>query len=240
MPFVGSSAIFGVMTQFPCTTVSRLRPALGSHFSQVDAVLRRLRDAGLLPYGSAGRGGVNSAPVTATEAALVLLALASGAEPIDASTVAADLASWRCVAYFLPRVGPAFRHEMPASDAITLAGWLAIEIAEAAADPGYRVAGLLIEHSRISTLDPGTLAEFERLHDVAAPPVLRDAATIREALEFGPEPRASMPLSDERGRPYAHALATILDPAVIRAVASAFRARTASTVLSAAYHDPAA
>jgi hypothetical protein len=77
------------------TTVSRLRPALADHFPDTDAVLKRLRLAGLIPEGRAGRNGSGSAHLDYRQAALLLLALSCGADPIDAPAEAQRIAAFR-------------------------------------------------------------------------------------------------------------------------------------------------
>ena len=72
----------------PHVTVARLREALAPSFPGVDTVFRRLRQGGVLPAGTAGRNGVGSAQLEMRQAALALIALASGVAPIEAPTEA--------------------------------------------------------------------------------------------------------------------------------------------------------
>lgn len=77
------------------TSVARLRVVLAEHFDSAPAVLRAMREAELIAHGRPGRDGVCSAPVDARTAALVLLALASGAEPFQAPAAALRLSAFR-------------------------------------------------------------------------------------------------------------------------------------------------
>jgi hypothetical protein len=206
------------------TTIARLRTALADDFPGFDAFARRLREAGLLPAGTGGRNGVGSAPLDLNQAALLFLALISGEAPIDAPEAAAALAAYDFAAFFHPLVGPCTRHDVPEEAQCTLGEWLAGEI-EFAIDPDHRVVGLYVEANRISTLDPDDIAEFERRP--GDPPVLRDVNIVRERLEF--TPAVKRPEYDDRGRPLACALSTIVHPEVIRAVASAFALRRLMT-----------
>lgn len=195
-------------------TMIGLRSALTEHFdgSETRTILLRCREAGLLPDGEPGRG--HSAAITPTDAAWALLAMISPARPIEAPASARDLASYRCVAWFDPPVGPCLRREI--ENGCTLAEWLTQEIAESAADPGHRVAGLWLEHERVSTVDPDDIAEMERRPGDR--PVLRDVGLARERLEFRPIERT--PAHDERGRP--KCLSYLVKPELIRDIAAVF------------------
>lgn len=190
------------------TTMADLRTSLTQHFdaTALRTVLLRLREAEMLPAGCAGRGG--SAAIEPRHAALALLALVSGAVPMEAPAAAQELAAYRVTAYFWPLVGPCTR--CPVDSAMTLGDWLAEEIADAA-DPRHRTAGLYVElGQRVSTLDRGEIAELERLP--GAVPVLREVQSVRERLEFNPA--VTRPAS----------LAVVVRPELIRAVAAAFAA----------------
>ncbi|MGH7093922.1 MAG: hypothetical protein ACREFB_10355 [Stellaceae bacterium] len=121
----------------------------------------------------------------------------------------------------------------PIVDGVSLVTFLADEIAETAADPSFRTCGLLCEHQRVSTLDPDEIREFQRFPGDR--PVLRDAKLARERLEFGPLQRVDRALHDAAGRPLAHALSRIVEPALIAAAASAFRPRPQRTALFDAF-----
>jgi hypothetical protein len=199
------------------TTVARLRDALAQHFGAAEArtTLLRLREAGVLPAGTHGRLG--SAEIAPHDAALAVLALISGEEPIAAPEAARLLGSYSLRAYFLPLVGPASANLVPAEDKIDFLTFMVGEI-EFAIDPANRIVGLYVKPNRISTIDPDGIAEFERRP--GDPPVLRDVEDARERLEFVPE--VKRPIWDERGRPLAWGLSTIVHPKVIRGVASTF------------------
>lgn len=234
------------------STINQLRVSLSGHFPEAATVMRRMAEVGLLPSG--GRGGRGLSPEVSTEhAAQTLLALSSGSAPMDAPAIAADLASWRCVAWFDPPVGPCVRRPIRDS-AVLLGRWLAAEIAEAAANPAHRTCGLMLEATRVSTLDPDELLAFERRLDGDGGAALRDVAKARERLEFGPSDAARLGAdtrqwlaskllglrSDSGGRPYPAAVSRILEPAAIRAVAAAFRPRACTVLADAFLPDPAA
>src|SRR5438270_13482025 len=77
------------------TTVARLRAVLVDDFPSYDVVLRRLRQAGMVPTGSAGRDGVGSAKLSVRQTALLLIALAAPVAPIDAPDAAQHIASFK-------------------------------------------------------------------------------------------------------------------------------------------------
>jgi hypothetical protein len=211
-------------------TIAGLREALASYFGHAPArtALLRLREGGLLPAGRPGRDG--SAEIEPRHAALALLALIGDSEPIDAAEAAQELGGYVATAYFFPPVGPCTRHEI--ADGVSLLSWLSTEIEEAAADPAYRVAGLWVEPrwSRVSTVDPDEALGFSRAP--GAPPLLRLVNVARERLEFGPVERAERAHHDEAGRPLLAAMAWLVEPELIRSVASVFRMTVARTVLS--------
>jgi hypothetical protein len=76
-------------------TMAALRGALAEHFDPAETrtVLLRLREAGTLPAGTCGRAG--SAEITVRHAALALIALSCGADPIDAPAEAQRIAAFR-------------------------------------------------------------------------------------------------------------------------------------------------
>lgn len=77
------------------TSIARLRERLEEDFPSFDAVARRLREAGLLPAGTAGRNGVGSAQLDYRQTTLLLLALASGADPVDAPSEAQRIGAFK-------------------------------------------------------------------------------------------------------------------------------------------------
>jgi hypothetical protein len=67
------------------TTVAKLRHVLAAYFplASVNTVLGKVRRAEIIPCGTAGYGGVGSAPVDTVQAVSVLLALASSTAHLD-------------------------------------------------------------------------------------------------------------------------------------------------------------
>lgn len=185
------------------STVARLREVLADYFGAAEArtALLRLREHDLLPSGTHGRCG--SAAITVQQAALALLALASGAEPRQAPAEAQRLAAYRLKAMFLPVVGVS--HRRPIDSKLRFGDWSAGELCHAAVDPAYRLEGWQIEPGfAVFTIAP---SEFD---DDAQ---LRDVAQIRSALSFQPE---------LGGIPAVRRLC-ILPPTLIASVAALFR-----------------
>jgi hypothetical protein len=75
----------------------RLRASLEGGIDDAQTIIRRLREAGVLPHGGSGRNGVHSARVGVREAALILLAIGCRAwtGPANASAEACRLADFR-------------------------------------------------------------------------------------------------------------------------------------------------
>jgi hypothetical protein len=78
-------------------TIARLRPTVADYFGEAatDTAFRAARIAGQIPAGRAGRGGCGSAALLVHQVLLVLLALASGAQPKDGAAAAERIAAFQ-------------------------------------------------------------------------------------------------------------------------------------------------
>lgn len=138
-----------------------LRHALAAHFGATETrtVLLRLREAGLLPEGAAGRGG--SAAINPSHAVLALLALNSGFDPIEAPAAAVALGDYRLSAMFAP-YGQASRQ--PVVSGKPFLAWAIAELSRAAISRHRLQAWQIEPGSAIYTVDPG---HFAPVADVA-------------------------------------------------------------------------
>src|SRR5205807_9321745 len=81
--------------------IAALRRGLQGYFAgeRLRHVLRRMREAMLLPAGAPGRGGARSAEIDVRQAALILIALAVPADPIEAPAEAGRIGRFGLRAY---------------------------------------------------------------------------------------------------------------------------------------------
>jgi len=211
------------------SAVAPLRRALSPVYGAplVDTTLRRLREAGLIGFGTGGRGGVGSAPVSYHQAALVLLALIADTEPRGCPQAALELASYRLTSHCQPLVGECSWYPVPEEDQIDFGTYLAGEIESASRDPTARTIALDIAFGeRIAVMDEAVL--LERYRERGDPPNLCDANAACERLEFTPavqRPRRPSAPGDlvVTGR--------LVRSGLIRCIASAFAPQPA-TILS--------
>ena len=139
----------------------RLRAVLEPHFDETKTktVIRRCREAGLLPAGKSGWNGV-SAQVTTKEAALLLIALAAPGAPIDAPAEAERIGDFRLRARDHSASGdPEPRREhLDGLAELTFLVFLAHEIdAARGAVPHYEPASWCIEGHEASQIAPDRL-----------------------------------------------------------------------------------
>jgi hypothetical protein len=89
----------------PTVRLNRLRSVLSEPFgaARVTSTARKMREAGMLPAGRGGFGGAHSARLSPQHVALILLALASGADPAQCPAAAKRLAGFKLVAISGPR-----------------------------------------------------------------------------------------------------------------------------------------
>jgi len=122
------------MFRMSITTLARLKAALDPHFDAVGRTARRMREAGLIDAGTAGRDGVGSAKVSIRQAVLLLLALASNAEPIAAPAEAQRIAAFKLLRHDETRGGEPPQRTVFENQSLTLLDALVNEIERCDAD----------------------------------------------------------------------------------------------------------
>ena len=122
------------MFRMSITTLARLKAALDPHFDAVGRTARRMREAGLIDAGTAGRDGVGSAKVSIRQAVLLLLALASNAEPIAAPAEAQRIAAFKLLRHDETHSGEPPQRTVFENQSLTLLDALVNEIERCDAD----------------------------------------------------------------------------------------------------------
>jgi hypothetical protein len=176
-------------------TVARLRNALTHYFERelIDTVLRRMREAGVIEAGRPGRNGAGSAQIDPRQAALVLIALGSGADPISAPAAAERIGDFRCRAIDHTHTSdPNPRREhLDGLSGITFLEFLTGELGLVRGGlPGYEPTGWNIDGHEASQLAPDRLVfgglprnEVVRRITVIPSRLIRDVAAIFPARE---------------------------------------------------------
>jgi hypothetical protein len=194
------------------TTAAALKRLLSQHFDGVEHVAQQCRRAGMLPAGASGYGGVRSARLSALQAVLLLLACSSGAEPVDAPAAAQALAAYPLKAIFL---ATGVRQDVQSAQ--TFGNWAAAEIQRIASYPGASVAGWQIEAPCwVLTADPA-----ERQNPPPRLRLVQSEPDLYFAPDDPPEVRALPPPAVRH--------VAIIEPGLIRSVASLFAAGSAAT-----------
>jgi hypothetical protein len=201
------------------TTAAALKRLLSQHFDGVEHVAQQCRRAGLIPAGGPGYGGVRSARLSPLGAALLLLACASGTDPVDAPAAARTLASYRLRAIFVPAptFGPAARVRQDVPSRRGFGRWAADELERIARHPAASVAGWELE-------PPCWILTFNADERRQPPPRLRLVSSEPD-LYFAPD---DPPEVRALPRPAVRHVA-IVEPGLIRSVAALFAAGSAAT-----------
>jgi hypothetical protein len=146
-----------------------VRRALAQYFepTSVATIARRMREAGELPAGRAGRGGVGSARIAVPEAALMLIALsalACGTSAITAPAVARRFADYRLVAIDRTHANDPDPHRqfITGLDRVTFRDALVGEIDGCrGTHPGHRPASWRVHEEEIAMMRPERLVFLE-------------------------------------------------------------------------------
>jgi hypothetical protein len=119
------------MVTMGTTTVARLRRVLAGYFDEpvVYTAFRCARYAGQIPAGASGYAGCRSAPITVQQSLLVVLALASSAEPKDGPAAASRIDAFPLLRRDETRASePARRTRYDPKETMTLGDFMAAEI----------------------------------------------------------------------------------------------------------------
>lgn len=125
-------------------TLAALRKAVEADFPDAETRLRRCREAGLIPAGGPGRGGVNSARLTPRDAARALIALSVPCDPIHAPAEAKRIGNFRLRAIDFTHVSDPNprRQHLDGLGGVTFLRFLTAELeAGCGASPGYESSG---------------------------------------------------------------------------------------------------
>jgi cytochrome P450 len=163
-------------------SLTAVRRALAQHFepTSVATMARRMREAGELPPGRAGRGGVGSARIAVPEAAMLLIALsavACGTPPLTAPAVARRLAAYKLVA--IDRTGSSdpdpHRQFISGLDRVTFLDALVGEIDGCrGAHPRHRPASWRLSEEEIAMMQPARLVFMESSRARDRPMIVRE------------------------------------------------------------------